>query len=126
MTDWHAARLAINAPIICCVIYASVVDVSSNHRCSGDFSQYQQTKYCMSLPGLPSNVIDKLASSPTGLPGMTEAERAVAAQPGMFGRIVFAQALAFDEAYQILMDQSSLHIVGYMRRLHVLCHPITY
>ena len=80
----------------------------------------------MSLPGLPSKVIDKLAASPTQLPFMTEAERAVAAQPGMFGRIVFAQALAFDEAYQILMDQHSMRIVVYMYLLHVLCHPITH
>ena len=78
----------------------------------------------MSLPGLPSKVIDKLASAQ--LPFMTEAERAVAAQPGMFGRIVFAQALAFDEAYQILMDQHSMRIVVYMYLLHVLCHPITH
>ena len=115
MHDWHVVCRATSAP---------VVDVPSDNRCSGDFSQYQQTKYCMSLPGLPSKVIDKLATS--GLPGLTEAERAVAAQPGMFGRITFAQALAFDEAYQILMDPSILHIVGCMHRPHVLCHPITH
>ena len=74
--------------------------IIDSHRCSGDFSQYLQTKYCMSLPGLPAKVIDKV------LPGdTTEAERAVAAQPGMFGRINFGQGNCFDEAYQILMDR---------------------
>ena len=73
--------------------------IIDSHRCSGDFSQYQQTKYCMSLPGLPAKVIDKVFSDPT------EAERAVAAQPGMFGRINFGQGNCFDEAYQILMDR---------------------
>ena len=38
------------------------------------------------------------------LPDLTDAERAVAAQPGMFGRINFGQGNCFDEAYQILMD----------------------
>ena len=73
--------------------------IIDSHRCSGDFSQYQQTKYCMSLPGLPAKVIDKV------LPDITDAERAVAAQPGMFGRINFGQGNCFDEAYQILMDR---------------------
>ena len=124
--------------IVCGVISKSTADLSSDIRCSGDFSQYQQTKYCMSLPGLPSKVIDKLASSPSGLPFMTEAERAVAAQPGMFGRITFAQALAFDEAYQILMDPHSIslffvhaptvctashtYILGYMHCMCGLAH----
>ena len=53
----------------------------------------------MSLPGLPGKVIDKALSD------ITEAERAVAAQPGMFGRINFGQGNCFDEAYQILMDR---------------------
>ena len=75
----------------------------------------------MSLPGLPSKVIDKLAASPSGLPGMTEAERSVAAQPGMFERITFAQALAFDEAYQILMDPHNIIIFFY-----VLHQPLAY
>ena len=54
----------------------------------------------MSLPGLPAKVIDRL-------PDITDAERAVAAQPGMFGRINFGQGNCFDEAYQILMDRSA-------------------
>ena len=36
--------------------------------------------------------------------GLTDAERAVAAQPGMYGRINFGQGNCFDEAYQIMMD----------------------
>ena len=68
-------------------------------RCSGDFSQCKQTKYNMTLPALPSAVIrDSLWND------ITDAERAVAAQPGMYGRIWFGQGLAFDEAYQLLQD----------------------
>ena len=81
-----------------------VVDcISHIHiRCSGDFSQYQQTKYVMSLPGLPAKFIDRV------LPDLSEAERAIAAQPGMFGRVNFSQGNAFDEAYQILQDSCVL------------------
>ena len=57
----------------------------------------------MSLPGLPGKVIDKALSD------ITDAERAVAAQPGMFGRINYGQGQVFDEAYQILM-LSLIHI----------------
>ena len=62
----------------------------------------------MSLPGLPPKVIDRALP-----PDTTDAERAVAAQPGMFGRINFGQGNCFDEAYQILMDHQShvCHIV---------------
>ena len=68
-------------------------------RCSGDFSQCKQTKYNMTLPALPSNVIrDSLWND------ITDAERAVASQPGMYGRVWYGQGLAFDEAYQILQD----------------------
>ena len=53
----------------------------------------------MNLPGLTARAIaDALDDD------ITEAERAVAAQPGMYGRIWFGQALAFDEAYQILQE----------------------
>ena len=55
----------------------------------------------MSLPGLPGKVIDK------ALHDITDAESAVAAQPGMFGRINYGQGNVFDEAYQILMDRSA-------------------
>ena len=67
-------------------------------RCSGDFSQVKQSKYLMSLPGLTETAISQLMDD------ITEAERAVAAQPGMYGRIWYGQGLAFDEAYQILQD----------------------
>ena len=68
-------------------------------RCSGDFSQAKATKYSMNLPGLTArSITDTLDDD------VTEAERAVAAQPGMYGRIWFGQALAFDEAYQILQE----------------------
>ena len=52
----------------------------------------------MSLPGLTETAISQLMDD------ITEAERAVAAQPGMYGRIWYGQGLAFDEAYQILQD----------------------
>lgn len=68
-------------------------------RCSGDFSQAKATKYSMNLPPLSAKAISETLADE-----LTEAERAVAAQPGMYGRIWFGQALAFDEAYQILQE----------------------
>ena len=56
----------------------------------------------MSLPGLPGKFIDRV------LPDLSEAERAIAAQPGMFGRVNFSQGNAFDEAYQVLQDSCVL------------------
>ena len=38
------------------------------------------------------------------LPDLSEAERALAASPGMTGRIWFGQGLVYDESYKILMD----------------------
>ena len=38
------------------------------------------------------------------LPDLTEAERAIAAAPGMAGRIWYGQGMVYDESYQILMD----------------------
>ena len=68
-------------------------------RCSGDFPQCKISKYTMGLPGLPGKVIaEKL---PTDL---TSHEEAIAAGPGMYGRMWLGQSLAFDEAYQILQD----------------------
>ena len=53
----------------------------------------------MGLPGLPNKVIAEK------LPGdITELEEAIAAGPGMYGRMWLGQSLAFDEAYQILQD----------------------
>ena len=61
----------------------------------------------MGLPGLPEKVIaERLMAD------ITEAERAIAAQPGMYGRIWFGQALAFDEAYQILQELASVSVDG--------------
>ena len=69
-------------------------------RCSGDFSQCKQTKYNMSLPGLPERVIaQQLASD------LNDMEKTVAAAPGMYGRIWYGQGPAFDEAYQIRQDR---------------------
>ena len=69
-------------------------------RCSGDFTQAKQTKYAQALPGLSSRAISE------HLPAdLTEAEQAVAEQPGMYGRIWYGQGLCFDEAYQILQDR---------------------
>ena len=68
-------------------------------RCSGDFPQFKMTKYTMGLPGLPDSVIAQK------LPGnVTNEEEAIAAGPGMYGRMWLGQSLAFDEAYQILQD----------------------
>ena len=39
---------------------------------------------------------------------MTEAERAIATSPGMYGRIWYGQGLAFDEAYMILQDHCTV------------------
>ena len=81
--------------IACTCIYAAV---HITHRCSGDFNQAKQTKDAMGLPPLSQKAIS------ANLPGdLTDMERAVAASPGMFGRIWYGQGLAFDEAYQILM-----------------------
>ena len=88
-------------------MHASDVSVSSARvylsyactRCSGDFSQLKQTKYLMSLPALPESFIA------ANLPGdLNERERYILSQPGMFGGLWFGQALAFDEAYQILQE----------------------
>ena len=43
-------------------------------------------------------VVDQLMDN------ITDAERAVALAPGMYGRIWYGQGLAFDEAYMILQD----------------------
>ena len=68
-------------------------------RCSGDFPQCKISKYTMGLPGLPSKVIaEKLPAD------LTSHEEAIAAGPGMYGRMWLGQSLAFDEAYQILQD----------------------
>ena len=68
-------------------------------RCSGDFPTSKITKYTMGLPGLPDKVIAEK------LPGnVTKEEEAIAAGPGMYGRMWLGQSLAFDEAYQILQD----------------------
>ena len=71
----------------------------TDHRCSGDFCQLKQTKYLMTLPALPDKII--AATLPADL---NDKERYIAGQPALFGRIWFGQALAFDEAYQILQD----------------------
>ena len=68
-------------------------------RCSGEFPQLKQTKYLMSLPALSEAYIA------ANLPGdCNEREKYILGQPGMFGRLWFGQALAFDEAYQILQE----------------------
>ena len=51
----------------------------------------------MSVP----QVVDQLMDN------ITDAERAVAAAPGLYGRIWYGQGLAFDEAYMILQDHST-------------------
>ena len=76
---------------------ATIRDVA--YRCSGDFSQCKQTKYNMALPGLSDRAISQML-----LADINEMERAVAAAPGMHGRIWYDQGLAFDEAYQILQE----------------------
>ena len=38
------------------------------------------------------------------LSDLTESERAIAAAPGMTGRVWFGQGMVYDESYQILMD----------------------
>ena len=93
-------------------------------RCSGDFSQCKQTKYNMTLPGLPASVVQKLLPA-----DLTEAERAVAMQPGMYGRIWYGQGLAFDEAYQILQDFVCITHCSDSRQSCVSCvlhhhHPV--
>ena len=74
-------------------------------RCSGDFAQAKQTKYAQSLPGLSSKSIAEHLMA-----DLTDAERAVAAQPGMYGRIWYGQGLAFDEAYMILQDHCTVAV----------------
>ena len=94
VVDQYCTLLCILMHMACPIVCGMCTD-----RCSGDFSQAKATKYSMNVPGLSSKAIsDALADD------ITEAERAVAAQPGMYGRIWFGQALAFDEAYQILQE----------------------
>ena len=54
--------------------------------------------YCMHSPRFWLQVIDQL------LPDLSAAERAIAAAPGMAGRIWFGQGMVYDEMYAILMD----------------------
>ena len=79
---------------------ATVYRSCTRTRVSGDFPQLKQTKYLMSLPALPDAWI--AANLPSDL---NEREKYILGQPGMFGRLWFGQALAFDEAYQILQEQ---------------------
>ena len=68
-------------------------------RCSGDFPQCKISKSTMGLPVLPEKMnAEKL------LGNVTNEEGAIAAGPGMYGRMWLGQSLAFDEAYQILKD----------------------
>ena len=68
-------------------------------RCSGGFPQCKISKYTMGLPGLPDKVVaEKLPAA------LTKEDGAIAAGPGMYGRMWLGQSLAFDEAYQILQD----------------------
>ena len=78
--------------------------LSYAHRCSGDFSQSKQTNYSMGLPPMSQKAIAE--QLPTDL---TDSERAVASQAGMYGRIWYGQGLAFDEPYQILQDTGCPH-----------------
>ena len=90
---------------MCCMLCTLPVGCNGVHvlcecpREAGDFSQCKQTKYNMTLPGLSASVMrDQLWAD------ITEAERAVAHQPGMYGRIWYGHGLVFDEANQILQD----------------------
>ena len=88
----HIHAFVCMIPPICCIRAYMC-------RCSGDFTQAKQTKYAQALPGLSTRAIGE------HLPAdLTDAERAVAEQPGMYGRIWYGQGLCFDEAYQILQD----------------------
>ena len=50
---------------------------------------------------------------------ITEAERAIANAPGMYGRIWYGQGLAFDEAYMILQDRCTI-----AARCHLSVHGV--
>ena len=67
----------------------------------------------MGLPGLSEQTIREQLMA-----DINEMERAVAAAPGMYGRIRYGQGLAFDEAYQILQDPNCLSLVC-AYRLHM-------
>ena len=89
----HIHAFVCMIPPICCIRAYMC-------RCSGDFTQAKQTKYAQALPGLSTRAIGE------HLPAeLTDAERAVAEQPGVYGRIWYGQGLCFDEAYQILQDR---------------------
>ena len=51
----------------------------------------------MGLPGLSARAIASQLET-----DITDVERAIASQPGMYGRTCYGHGLAFDEAYQIL------------------------
>ena len=72
-------------------------------RCAGDYSIVRQTKGVMKLPAMGA---DWLAGSP--LADLDPAEKAMATQSGMRGRIWFEQGLVYDEVYQFLQDLSIL------------------
>ena len=69
----------------------------------------------MGLPGLPEKIIAAALAD-----NITDAERAIAAAPGMYGRIWYGQGLAFDEAYQILQELHRVLHSPSVRHTHVL------
>ena len=97
--DPRCVRQLLHAFVSRCNVYRSC----THTRVSSDFPQLKQTKYLMSLPALPEAWI--AAKLPGGLKGR---EKYILGQPGMFGRLWFGQALAFDEAYQIIQEQSRM------------------
>ena len=71
-------------------------------RCAGDCHAVRQTKAVQRLPGLSEDTIRK------DLNHLNTAEQALAAKPGMQGRIWYGQGLIYDEVYQFLQDISIL------------------
>ena len=56
---------------------------------------------------------------------ITDAERAIASAPGMYGRIWYGQGLAFDEAYMILQEHCTIAVrcpLPVCAATHILVH----
>ena len=53
-----------------------------------------------------------------------DAQRYIASQPGMYGRVWYGQGLAFDEAYQILQDDDTSVACHVPPSVHLYMGPI--
>jgi hypothetical protein len=70
----------------------------ARERCAGDFCKLRQSKHVQKLPTISHDWVAR------GLKNLNAAERAMATDSGMKGRVWFGQGLVHDEIYQLLQD----------------------